>query len=53
MEKLTETINAIKVSKTTKESIIRIAEIEEIHIQQICRKLLSLGIKEYYKRNDL
>ena len=52
MEKLTETINAIKVSKTTKDSIVRISEQEEIQIQQVCRKLLSMAIKEYQKRND-
>jgi len=48
MEKLTETINAIKISKELKDKIIQIAEIEEIHIQQVIRKLLKSAIKNYY-----
>jgi hypothetical protein len=49
-EKLTEKINAIKISKTAKESIIKIAEEEQIHIQQVCRKLLSRAIEDYFKK---
>ena len=49
MEKLTETINAIKVSKSIKDNLIKIAEIEEIQIQQVCRRLLTRGIKEYFE----
>jgi UDP-galactopyranose mutase len=52
MEKLTETINAIKVSKSTKDYIIKIAEAEQIHIQQVCRKLLSNAIKDYISKNN-
>jgi hypothetical protein len=53
MEKLTETINAIKVTKSTKKNLIKIAEIEEIQIQQVCRKFLNRSIKEYFiKDND-
>lgn len=48
MEKLTETINAIKVSKSTKNSIIKIAEIEELQIQQVCRRLLTRAINDYH-----
>lgn len=51
MEKLTETINAIKVSKITKDNIIKIAELEEIQIQQVCRKLLNKAIKEYLSKD--
>ena len=49
MEKLTETINAIKVSKSTKDSLIKIAEIEELQIQQVCRRLFTKCIKEYFE----
>jgi phosphoribosylformylglycinamidine (FGAM) synthase PurS component len=52
MEKLTETINALKVSKSVKESIIQIAEKEQIHIQQVCRKLLSNAIEDYTLKNS-
>lgn len=47
MEKLTEKINAIVVSKSTKDSIIMIAESEQLHIQQVCRRLLKSAINEY------
>jgi uncharacterized membrane protein len=47
MEKLTETINALKISKSTKDNIIKIAEEEQIHIHQVCRKLLTNAVKEY------
>lgn len=50
-EKLTEKLNAITVSKSLKESIIKIADQEEIHIQQVCRKLLLRGMKDYLKNN--
>ena len=49
MQKLTETLKAVKVSETTKDAIVKIAEIEELQIQQVCRRLLILGIKEYFK----
>lgn len=52
MEKLTETINSLKVSKTTKEKIIKIAEIEELQIQQVCRRLLTKAIKEYFSKDE-
>jgi len=52
-EKLTEKINAISVTKTTKDSLIQIAENEDIQIQQVCRKLLSNGIKEYFEREKM
>lgn len=48
MEKLTETINAIKVSKTTKNGLVKIAQMEEIQIQQVCRKLLSKKAFSYF-----
>lgn len=47
-EKLTEKINPFTVSKSLKESIIKIADEEEIQIQQVCRKLLTKAIKDYY-----
>ena len=52
MEKLTEKINAIKVSKSTKEDIIKIAEEEQIQIQQVCRRLLCKAIKEYFTKTE-
>jgi hypothetical protein len=54
MEKLTETISAIKVTKSTKKNLIKIAEIEEIQIQQVCRKFLNKAIKDYFlnENND-
>jgi hypothetical protein len=50
MEKLTEKINAFNVSQVAKDNIIRIAEFEEINIQQACRKLLKLGISKYLNK---
>ena len=47
MEKLTEKLNAMKISKTTKDCLVQIADQEEIQIQQVCRRLLSAAIKEY------
>jgi hypothetical protein len=49
-QKLTEKINSLKVSKNTKDSIIKIAEEQQIQIQQVCRKLLTKAIKEYFAR---
>lgn len=47
MEKLTEKINTFKISKNVKDDIIKISEIEEINLQQVCRKLLRIGITKY------
>ena len=52
MEKLTETLNAIKVRKSTKQVIIQIAETEQMHIQQVCRRLLCNAIKEYLRKRE-
>ena len=52
MEKLTEKINTFKVSKTIKDQIIKISELEEINIQQACRKLLRIGITKYNTNTD-
>jgi hypothetical protein len=49
MEKLTEKLNAISISKATKESLIRISEKEQIQIQQVCRRLLRSAIEAYDK----
>ena len=51
MEKLTETINAIKISKKTKDQIIKIAEIEGIYIQQVVRRLLKDAASDYFDKN--
>jgi hypothetical protein len=51
-EKLTEKINAITVSKSLKDSLVKIADIEEIQIQQVCRKLLSKGINDYFEKKN-
>jgi hypothetical protein len=48
MDKLTEHINAFKVSKSTKESIIKIAEDEELLIHNVIRKLIRIGLKNYH-----
>ncbi len=50
MEKLTEKINAIAVSKSVKDKIIKIAEEEQIQIQQVCRRLLCSAIIEYFSK---
>jgi len=50
MEKLTEKINTFKVSQAVKDSIIKIAEFEEINIQQACRKLIKMGISKYFNK---
>ena len=52
MDKLSERINAIAISQSTKEALIRIAEEEQIQIQQVCRKLLKAGIEVYDKKNS-
>jgi len=52
MEKLTEKINAFKVSKSIKDNIIKISDLEEINIQQTCRKLLRIGIDEYFNKHN-
>jgi propanediol dehydratase small subunit len=49
-EKLTEKINALKVSKSVKEAIIKIADEEQIQIQQVCRKMLYRAVNEYVER---
>jgi hypothetical protein len=52
MEKLTETINAVKISKSLKDAIIKIAEAEEIHIQQVVRRLLKRAVENYNQKNE-
>ena len=47
MEKLTEKINAFNISKSTKNTIVQIAEKEQIHIQQVCRRLLKAAVECY------
>ncbi len=47
MEKLTETINSLRIDVSTKEKIKEIAEIEQLQIQQVCRRLLSYAVKNY------
>jgi hypothetical protein len=51
-QKLTEKINSLKVSKNTKNAIIKIAEKEQIQIQQACRKLLTVAIKVYFEGEE-
>ena len=41
MEKLNDIIKAFRVSQRTKETILRMADFEEIEIQQICRKIIN------------
>lgn len=47
MEKLTEKLNAMAVSSTTKERIVKIAEAEQLQIQQVCRRLIKAGLTAY------
>ena len=53
MDKLTEKINTFKISKNVKDDIIKISELEEINLQQVCRKLLRIGITKYNTDNTL
>ncbi len=48
MEKLTEKINTFNISKSMKNTIKQIAYDEQIHIQQVCRRLLDKALKEYF-----
>jgi hypothetical protein len=52
MEKLTEKINTFLVSKTIKDGIIKIAEEEQLQIQQVCRILLTKAVKKYIEENN-
>ncbi len=52
MEKLIESIGSFKVSKTLKDDIIKIAGEEQIHIQQVCRKLLTKAVKRYFEEKE-
>lgn len=47
MEKLTEPINAFKVSKSIKESIKKIAAEEELLVHHVVRMLIRIGLKNY------
>ncbi len=52
MEKLTEKINSFNVSKTMKDSLLKIAIDEQLHIQQVCRRLLTKAINEYLEKME-
>lgn len=47
MDKLTEKINAMAISPKTKTRLIKIAELEHLQIQQVCRRLLIIGMDAY------
>lgn len=47
MDKLTEKINSFNISKPMKDSLLKIASAEQLHIQQVCRRLLTKAIKDY------
>jgi hypothetical protein len=47
MEKLTEKINSFKICKNVKDGVLKVANDEEINIQQACRKLIKLGLHTY------
>jgi hypothetical protein len=47
MEKLTEPINAFKVTKSVKESIKKIADEEELLVHHVVRMLIRIGLKNY------
>lgn len=48
MEKLTEPINAFKVSKSVKEEIQKIANEEELLVHHVVRMLIRIGLKNYH-----
>lgn len=47
MEKLNDIIKAFRVSQRTKDTIIRMANSEEIEIQQMCRKILNKAARNF------
>lgn len=52
MDKLTEKINSFNISKPMKDSLLKIASAEQLHIQQVCRRLLSKAIIDYVDKMD-
>lgn len=48
MEKLTEPINAFKVSHSIKQQIKDIANKEELLVHHVVRKLIRIGLKNYH-----
>jgi len=53
MEKLTEKINSFNISKTMKDSLLKIASDEQLHIQQVCRRLLNKAINDYNAKSNI
>jgi propanediol dehydratase small subunit len=47
-EKLTEKLNAVKVSESIKKKILKISEIEGMHIQQVVRRLIERAADMYF-----
>lgn len=47
MEKLIAIIKAFRVSQRTKDTIMKMADLEEIEIQQMCRKILNAAAREF------
>lgn len=47
MEKLTEKINSFKIDKPMKDELLEIADNEDMYLQQVCRKMLKMGIEAY------
>ncbi len=52
MDKLTEKINSFNISKPMKDSLLKIASAEQLHIQQVCRRLLTKAIKDYVAKME-
>lgn len=53
MEKLTDKINAFKVSHTLKLEIMRISEVEGLYINQIIKRLIEKGLADYQAKELL
>jgi beta-lactam-binding protein with PASTA domain len=47
-EKLTEKLNAVKVTESIKNKILKISDIEGMHIQQVVRRLIERGTDMYF-----
>ena len=47
-EKLTEKLNAVKVTESIKKKILKISDIEGMHIQHVVRRLIDRGTDMYF-----
>jgi hypothetical protein len=47
-EKLTEKINSVKITESAKKKILKISDIEGMHIQQVVRRLIERAADLYF-----